>query len=271
LKYFEFSSAAKRYAVGRPYIHSVVVDRIEQFTGESRFRRGLDVACGTGQSSNALKQICDSITATDISRPMLDQAPADDRITYLCCPAEQLALASAAFDIVTVGLAFHWFDRDPFLQEANRVLDADGWLIIYQNYFYGKMKSNPDFEAWMAGEYLKEYPVPPRDDSTFGEEQAAGFGFSFEGKQNYASDVGFTIEELSNYLSTQTNMIDAIESGRISTQKASKWLKGQLARLFVRERETLRFGGWIIYLRKEPAKHIHSVAAQSPRNPDQGD
>lgn len=260
LKYFEFNSAAERYALGRPYVHPVVIDHIRQFTGASGFLRGLDVACGTGQSSRALKQICESITAADSSRQMLGQAPVDDSITYLCCAAEQMPFVSARFDIVTVGLAFHWFDRAPFLQEAYRVLDAGGWLIIYQNFFYGTMKDNPRFEVWMTDEYLAKYPLPPRDDSPFGEEDAEAYGFNFSGEENYCTDVDFTVEELSNYLSTQTNMIAAIESGRISAQEALKWLTTQLAEYFVADRETLPFGGWIIYLRKGADKHIYSVA-----------
>lgn len=250
LKYFEYLSAAERYAQGRPYVHPQVVDNIEQFVGVSRFNRGIDVACGTGQSTVALKRICEHVTATDISREMLDQVQEDERITYLRCPAERLDLPSDQFDIMTVGLAFHWFERDPFLKEAYRVLVAGGWLVIYQNFFYGKMKDNPEFADWIADGYLVKYPVPPRNSAPLAEEDARRYGFSLVGEENYSSDVDFTINELAAYLSTQTNMIDAIESGRISIQDALGWITTEVGKFFVKDRQTFRFGGWIIYLKK---------------------
>ena len=241
-------------------MHPVVVDRIAGFTGGSPFRNGIDVACGTGQSATALKQICDHVTATDISREMLAQARTDTDISYLRCAAEQLPLAADVFDIMTVGLAFHWFDRDPFLKEAFRVLDAGGWLILYQNFFYGAMKDNPKFEDWMNTEYLSKYPVPPRDGSPFTAKDGEKYGFSFAAEENYTSDVDFTVLQLTNYLSTQTNMIEAIESKQISIQDALTWLEAQISNLFVGNSATFSFGGWIIYMRKEPRQHIHSVA-----------
>jgi len=198
----------------------------------------------------ALKRICDHVTATDSSHQMLSEAQVAEGVNYLYSPAEELDLPSAMFDIMTVGLAFHWFERGPFLKEAYRVLVTDGWLIIYQNFFYGIMKNNPQFEVWMTNDYLNKYPAPPRNSSPFGAEDAASYGFSFAGEENYKSDIDFTIEELTNYLSTQTNMIDAIESDRISVQNAMDWLKDQVGEFFLTDRETFRFGGWILFLRK---------------------
>jgi ubiquinone/menaquinone biosynthesis C-methylase UbiE len=60
---------------------------------------------------------------------MLNEAPSGPRIQYLRTPAEQLPLPDASFDLVTVALAFHWFDQSRFLAEARRVLRPSGWLV----------------------------------------------------------------------------------------------------------------------------------------------
>lgn len=77
---------------------------------------------------------------------MLSRAPEDPRIHYVEAPAENLPLDNSSFDLATVALALHWLDRDAFLHEMRRVLRSSGWLVIYDNAFTGRMKSNPQFE-----------------------------------------------------------------------------------------------------------------------------
>ena len=128
VNHFVHASAAARYAAGRPYFHPVVMERICRAVGRERFERGLDVACGTGQSARALAEICDRVEAVDISADMLACAEADARIRYFVASAEELPFGDGEFDLVTVGLAFHWFDQERFLREARRVLkDSVGW------------------------------------------------------------------------------------------------------------------------------------------------
>ena len=66
---------AKRIAEGylnRPWLHKKVM---EQFVKDckitSNFQNGLDVGCGAGLSTKALRLICDRVTGTDISEQMI--------------------------------------------------------------------------------------------------------------------------------------------------------------------------------------------------------
>jgi ubiquinone/menaquinone biosynthesis C-methylase UbiE len=122
LSYFESRDAAERYVGGRPYFHPLVIKKIRDFL---RLREpiplALDVACGTGQSTVALKEISSRVVGTEVSREMLTLAR-EAGVRYVEAPAEDLPFADGSFQLITVALAFHWFDRPRFLAEARRVL-----------------------------------------------------------------------------------------------------------------------------------------------------
>ena len=108
--------------------------------------RTLDVACGTGQSTVALKEIASQVVGTDTYREMLARAPREARVRYVEAPAEDLPFEDGVVRLVTVALALHWFYRLRFHAEARRVLDSSGWLVVYDNRFLGEMKENPEHE-----------------------------------------------------------------------------------------------------------------------------
>ena len=124
--------------------------------------RALDVACGTGQSTLALKEVASQVVGTDTSREMLARAPREAGVRYVEAPAEDLPFADDSFRLVTVALALHWFERSRCLTEARRVLDPGGWLVVYDNVFLGEMKENPKHEWWYREDYLARYPSPPQ-------------------------------------------------------------------------------------------------------------
>ncbi len=160
---FILKTAAERYAKSRPFFHPLVIKRIKEFTACEQFKLALDVGCGTGQSTLALLEIADQVTGTDISAEMLSQTPKDLRLRFFQSPAEKLPFENETFDLVTVGLAFHWFEREKFLSEANRVLHPNGWLVIYNKWFTCEMKENLDFKTWCHEEHFKRYPSPLRN------------------------------------------------------------------------------------------------------------
>lgn len=250
MKYFDHPAAARRYAIGRPYFHPLVMEKIQRFTGQARFNTGIDVCCGTGQSTRALRDIADFVVGADSSSAMLEQAPALEGVEYRLCSAESIDAKAETFDIMTVALALHWLQRDAFLAEAQRVLKEDGWLVIHNNGFKGEMKGNPEYAFWNQNRYLARYPSPPRDRQPLEAESAQTHGFTLMGEDSYENEVEMSAESLANYLSTQSNMIAAIESGSEGEQAAISWLKGELAKLFRLPKEVLLFKGSITYLRK---------------------
>jgi SAM-dependent methyltransferase len=252
--FFSYATAAERYARSRPYFHPLVSEKIKQRVAPyGPIANALDVACGTGQSTRALIPIARRIMGMDISAHMLafaradlDHAPA----MFVRAPAEALPVRDGSFDLATVSLAFHWFDRERFLREAQRVLRPDGWLVIYNNWFTGHMRENKVFQQWNRECYLSFYPTPPRNNQPFTDEDAAAHGFTFVSREEYVNAVAFTTETLANYLMTQSNVIACVEQGRERAEDVYSWLMKELEILFPHETCMFDFGGYIWCLQK---------------------
>ena len=137
----------------------------------------LDVACGIGQSTVALKEIASRVVGTDVSREMLARAPREAGVRYVEAPAEDMPFEDGSFRLVTVALALHWFDRSRSLAETRRVLEPSGWLVVCDNGFFGEMKENPKHERWYREDYLVRYPSPPRKGELSRTTSAASTGF----------------------------------------------------------------------------------------------
>lgn len=211
----------------------------------------LDVACGTGLSCIALKQIAKRIVGSDISAAMLAQAERDERIDYLRCPSEALPLAGHSFDLLTVSSGLHWFERSAFLAEACRVLRPRGWLVIYDNFFAASVQGNPGFNPWFASTYLQRFPTPPRDNQPLDDRSANQAGFRLLAQESYANVVAFDREELVDYLLTQTNVLAAIQGGDWTLNDARTYLTDEVSPYVPSsEPQAFDFGGPIAYLRK---------------------
>jgi SAM-dependent methyltransferase len=250
-KYFRPRSAAERYARGRPYFHPQVVERIQQrLSLASPVRRALDVACGTGLSTVALKPVAQEIVGTDISEEMIRLAPVDPQITYVVAPAEALPFPDAEFDLLTLCAALHWLDAAVFFREARRVLRVGGHMVIYEHAFAGRMEENPAFHSWLKRVHRKNYPWPgcthvclPR--------AAEEAGFRSLGEERYQSTVTFTPDRLVDYLVSQSNVIAKVEGGHEVIEQVRAWLTDQVGPLFEGDAErTFLFGGPIWYFGK---------------------
>jgi ubiquinone/menaquinone biosynthesis C-methylase UbiE len=251
MNFFVYKTVAERYAKHRPYFHPLVIQRIKSYLHLGRpIHFALDVGCGPGQSTVALKGIADQVIGIDISEEMLKAADHTSRIQFVQASAEDLPIQSNYFDLLTTFLAFHWFDREQFFAEARRVLKDKAWLIISNNGFTGQMIENPTFEQWIIQVYEKRYPTPPRNVAPMRREFAQQYGFTFAHEEEYQNEVQFTTEELSAYLITQSNVIAATEKGNEKVEDVYRWITRQTKPFFRTERAAFIFGGYIWYLQK---------------------
>ncbi|HEY2646500.1 MAG TPA: class I SAM-dependent methyltransferase [Candidatus Acidoferrales bacterium] len=225
MNYFAYPTAAERYSKGRPYFHPLAIKKIHSICYESgRIDRALDVGCGTGQSTVALLEIAEEIIGLDISAEMLSQTVHHDRIRFVQAQAEQIPFANAAFGLITVASAFHWFDRRKFLLETQRLLRPGGWLVIYNDGFTGRMAHSNDFEVWNREQYLVRYPTPPRNNRPLADSEASEYGLVPSGVDEFVHEVEFSPEQLVGYLLTQTNVISAVEMGKQDLKSVARWL-----------------------------------------------
>lgn len=242
---------AQRYARSRPYFHDLVADRIRSVIGVGgRVACALDIGSGSGQSATALAALGENVLAIDPSRPMLLSAT-DSTAQRIQAVGELLPFADNSCDLMTVALSFHWLDRTRFLPEASRVLRASGWLVIHNNYFLGRMRENPSFQDWVNHEYLRRYPVPPREGQPLTDEDVAAHRLAFVERQTYFNEVTFDAEELTSYLMTQTNVIAAVRSGGVRADDVFRWIFHSVAGLFPKPGCCFEFGGFVWFLRPQ--------------------
>jgi SAM-dependent methyltransferase len=94
-----------------------------------------DVAAGTGKLTRLLMTTGASVIAVE---PVAEMRAFLQRTSpgalVLDGTAEQLPLADASVDAITVAQAFHWFDGEAARREFRRVLRHDGLLAVVYNY-----------------------------------------------------------------------------------------------------------------------------------------
>jgi ubiquinone/menaquinone biosynthesis C-methylase UbiE len=251
MNHWAHTTAAARYALSRPFHQHVVIERIRAFLKITRpVRRALDVGCGTGMSTVALKAIADEVVGLDSSPAMLSHARRARGVRYVNSCAETLPFADETFRLITVSSAFHWLDRKRFLAEAARVLEPRGWLVIYNNAFLARMRENPDFHAAFRAKYPKRFPTPIRYWKPISKSDARPHGLDFRHTEKYENDVAFTPPTLVDYLSSHSNVIAAVEGRGESLAAVRKWILDLVTPFFRGPRATFQFGGTIWYVQK---------------------
>src|SRR5689334_15788866 len=121
-----------RYRLGFPEFF------FERLFAAGLVKRGshvLDLGTGTGNVARGFARRGCIVTGLDKSAPLLDQAKMLDsdahvQIEYLQGAAEDTGLPSEAYDAVTAGQCWHWFDRPKAAMEARRLLTRNGALIL---------------------------------------------------------------------------------------------------------------------------------------------
>lgn len=97
--------------------------------------RVVDLGTGTGSLARLFAEVGCEVTGVDIAASLLEQARRLDReagvrISYVESPAEETGLPSGAFDVVSAGQCWHWFDRAAAAQEVARLLASAGTVVI---------------------------------------------------------------------------------------------------------------------------------------------
>ena len=253
MNFFSFESAAERYAGGRPFFHSVVIKRVREFLSLTEpLMRALDVGCGTGLSTIALKEIASRIVGLDAAPSMIAHAPRDASIRYVIAVAERLPFSAQKFDFLTLSQVSHWLDRKAFFAEARRVLRPESWLVAYDAYFSAQTIEHTDFQAWHESVYLKNYPSPPRAPIALSAEDVQGTGLQLRKEERLQHTISFTIERLVEYLLTQSNVIAAVEGGAKEIGEVRLWLTENVRPFFAGRAEAgFLFNVPIWYLQSE--------------------
>lgn len=136
-----FSKQAGVYAQFRPQYPGLLFDYLASISPD----RSLAWDCGTGngQAARELAGRFERVYATDASADQIAQAAPHERIEYRVERAEAVSLEPGSVDLVTVAMAVHWFDLQPFYQVVRRVAKPDGILAVWM---YNLLEVDPSID-----------------------------------------------------------------------------------------------------------------------------
>ncbi len=252
-KSFNDARIAEGYAKDRPYLHPQVIEIVQKDLGlDKKILKGLDIGCGAGLSSKALKTICEYVTGTDISPEMVRIAKAmcnEEKFSFYVCKAEEIA-SDTVYDIATAAGVVNWVDQKAFLKNTNHILNRNCYLIIYDFWITDIMKGRTDYTQWWNEQYLPKFPKPFRNENRWSNQEVRQFGFQMEEQKEIELTWKFDMESFVRFMLIQSNVNEQIEKGIISEDDAKNWFRETLGTVFSDEIKTLVFYGYIWYVKK---------------------
>jgi SAM-dependent methyltransferase len=131
----DFGRTADDYTRHRAGFPAELLDHLETMGVAGPGQRVVDLGTGTGSLGRLFAERGCAVTGVDVSAPLIDQARLLDReagveTRYVNAPAEATGLPSGDFDLLSAGQCWHWFDRRAAAQEATRLLDDEGIIVI---------------------------------------------------------------------------------------------------------------------------------------------
>jgi ubiquinone/menaquinone biosynthesis C-methylase UbiE len=244
---FDTRSIAVRYASARPDLHHHVTPILRKRVPPSR--RALDLGCGTGLSTAALRGFANTVVGVDVSGDML-ATRTDHTALYVRAAAERLPFGDGSFDLVTIASAIHWFDPEA-IAEVARVLTAEGWLVVYDVWFRAEMADVPQFAEWARGEGLSRYrPVAKHE---YDERALGHVGFERAWESELRREIEMSREALVEYLMTHSERISAIREGLETESKQRRLLREGIDPFYMDARTRMvAFGIQIDAFRRQP-------------------
>ena len=130
-----FTSAIPHYAAGRPAYSERLIARLARETGLDERARVLDLGCGPGSLTLPLSRFAGTTIGIDPDAAMIaagreaSQA-AGLAIDWRVGSSFDLAADLAPLDLVTIGRAFHWMDREATLARLDELVRPGGAVAL---------------------------------------------------------------------------------------------------------------------------------------------
>ncbi len=131
----DFGKTAADYSRHRAGFPDRLFDRLAAFEIGKPGQRILDLGTGTGSLARGFARRGAEVTGLDIAPEMLaaaaELAAAEGlKVDFREGGAEATGLPDAAFDVVSAGQCWHWFDSAAAAAEARRLLRPEGRIVL---------------------------------------------------------------------------------------------------------------------------------------------
>ena len=248
-KAFDSQRIAEGYA-RRPWLHKNVIEQIRKDCNIKKLKNGLDVGCGAGLSTKALRLLCESVTGTDISSEMIavcENLYKDSSYRFYVSKAEENEIPKIPYDIITAAGVVNWVDKDLFLSNAEKILNNNGLIVVYDFWITDKMVQNEEYTKWYQEQYLVKFPKPYRKENVWKQSDLTE-SFIMEKQTKYNLQYVFAMEEFVDFMMIQSNVNVRIESGEKTVEEVYHWMMETLTPIFSNQEKTLLFDGYCWYI-----------------------
>ena len=130
----KFSARVDNYHRFRPGYPQSLIALLERECALTTESLVADIGSGTGLLSQPFLRNGNRVLAIEPGREMRRVAELqfgfDTNFASIDATAEATGLPAASVDIVTVGRALHWFDKEKALHEFHRILRPEGWMVV---------------------------------------------------------------------------------------------------------------------------------------------
>lgn len=229
--HFAAAGVARRYAVGRPYVHDAVAREIVKRTGI--VERAVDIGAGTGLSTRALLPCAMQIVGVDPSFEMLEEAFRHPRAHYIAGTAERLPLTSGSVDLATISAAFHWCDHEALFGELERVVRPRGWVAIYDVELVDVVES-PSLMGWLRHEYWATLPRCTHF-GAFDSATHVRTPFALVADTTERVELPMRADEFLSFVLSQASSINAVTTAFTSYDRLERRLRDAVGAAFPRD------------------------------------
>jgi ubiquinone/menaquinone biosynthesis C-methylase UbiE len=116
------------------YPTAEILNRLRAWCGLTPSWLVADIGAGTGMLAEVFLENGNRVLAVEPNPDMrnhMHAAFADEpQLQIIDATAEASTLSTASVDMVAIGRAFHWFDKQRALAEFRRILKPDGWVAL---------------------------------------------------------------------------------------------------------------------------------------------
>jgi SAM-dependent methyltransferase len=130
-----FTSAVPHYVAGRPAYSMRLIERLARETGLGKTSRALDLGCGPGSLTIPLAHFGGTTIGIDPDANMIAAARqiaevAGVSVDWQVGSSLNLSDELAPLDLVTIGRAFHWMDREATLLRLDKLVRPGGAIAL---------------------------------------------------------------------------------------------------------------------------------------------